>query len=181
MKTWLKLWIVALSLVAMATTIYTQTVKADTSAEVKVTIIEGTNQCNPMSGYIWDNITASISDTTLTGIENDLYCYLLKDAAWNITFTLTNLTAAGITQNIANTWFTIGSNVWTFTWSLTPDAWYWPTLYTIQWNAQWGTFYEKQQHEVWEFTKTITISWVVPAWTPVATYTWELNIVVPNS
>lgn len=175
MKTWLKLWIVALSLVAMATTIYTQTVKADTSAEVKVTITEGDNYCDPMSGYVWENITASISDTTLTGIDNDLYCYLLKDAASNVTFTLTNLTAAWITQNIANSQFTVGSNVWSFTWSLTPDSWYWPTAYT-----SWGTFYPKLQHEVWEFTKTITISWVVPAWTPVATYEWELNIVVPN-
>jgi hypothetical protein len=129
-----------------------------------------------MSWYVWEDISASISDTTLTWITNPLHCVLLRDAASAITFTLTNLSGATVSQNIANSQFTIWANTWTFLWSLTTGAAYWPTEYDA-----WGTFYTKIIHEVWEFTKDITISWSVPAWTPVDTYAWELNIVVPNT
>lgn len=176
MKTWLKLWIVALSLVAMATTIYTQTVKADPSAEVKVTIIEGQNHCDPMSGYVWADVSASISEVNLTGITNPLYCYLLRDADSDVTFTLTSLNGQNSNATIANTQFTIGIDAWVFTWSLTQGVVYWPAVY-----SQWWDVYNKNIHEVWEFTKNITIEWVVPAWKPVDVYTWQLNINVPNT
>lgn len=171
MKTGLKLGIVALSLVAMATTIYTANVRAANT--VKVQITWWANNCLQLQDYEWLNLSATASTIPLEAKSHDLKCTLLGSTGWAITISLWNL--VGDTSSIENTNFMVA---------------FWTTHQngTLSWRNQttpvaFGsgqTFYNKPANLVWELSWSVVLSGVVPAWQAIGTYQGELNISTPN-
>lgn len=170
MKKWLKLWIVALSLVAMATTIYTANVKA--ANEVKVEILWWENNCI-LGDYDWHQVNASIEDITLTGIDNTLYCTLLESTGSNIDLQLTDLSNATHDATIASWNFNVTFGSITKTWSLED--------YTTDNDGALNATrraYVKGANKVWEMSRTVTIDWVINAWQQVDAYSGTLHILI---
>jgi len=176
MKKWLKLWIVALSLIAMATTIYTANVKADdVDQTVSVSLREWTNECT-LDDYAYWTVDASVSDVTLTWITHTLSCTLLRDGSGTITLQLFDLSWANQTQVIPSWNFNAVLSGTVTVWSLDDEA------ATSSLNL--GTIhdaYAKGEHKVWTMDRDVTISWKIDAWQPVDTYQGILRVFVPNS
>lgn len=173
MKKWLKLWIIALSLVAMASTIYTANVKANN--EVKVEIIWWINSCDNLADYDWGQKTASLEAIDLSTISNDLVCRLLASDSGSITIWLTNLANSTI-DTIANSNFEVAFWDAHYDGSLTARAA--TTAVTFD---QSQTFYAKWQYRVWNLSWAVALSWVIPAGKAVGQYVGQLNITVPNN
>ena len=175
MKTWLKLWIVALSLVAMATTIYSSTVKA-VDKTVSVTIIEWGNTCT-LSDYNFGERNASTWAIALTAIPHTLSCELLKDAWGTITLQLFDLVWANTNATIASGNFSATLSATTVGGSLESEN----AVNTAMslWSIQ--NAYVKWAHKVGTMSRTVTISWTINAWQQVDEYTGTLRVFVPNA
>lgn len=175
MKTWLKLGIVALSLAAMATTIYTSTVKAvDNTVSVK--IIEWGNTCT-LSDYNFGEKNASTWAINLTAIEHTLECELLKDAWGTITLQLFDLMWATTSATIAS--WNFSATLWATTAGGSLDTEPAVTTPMSLWSIQ--NAYVKWAHKVGTMSRTVTISWVIDAWQQVDSYTGTLRVFVPNT
>lgn len=175
MKTWLKLWIVALSLVAMATTIYSSTVKA-VDKTVSVTIIEWGNTCT-LSDYNFGERNASTWAIALAPIEHLLDCELLKDAWGTITLQLFDLVWANTSATIASGNFSV--TLWATTVGGSLENENAVNTAMSMWAIQ--NAYVKWAHKVGTMNRTVTISWTINAWQQVDTYTGTLRVFVPNT
>ena len=172
MKKWLKLWIVALSLVAMASTIYTANVKA--ANQVKVEIRWWYNTCETLDDYDWGQKTASLQTIDLSTISNDLVCQLLASDSGSITISLTDLANSTI-DTIDKENFKVAFWDAHYDGSLTARAAVAAVTFD---NPQ--TFYPKWQYLVWNLSWAVALSWVIPAGKAVGQYVGQLNINVPN-
>ncbi len=181
MKKWLKLWILATAVVAASSFVLTQ-VSADPAPEVRVVIEEWQNSC-ALSGYDFWTISASATDTVLSGIDNDLTCTLLKSASWDINAQLTNLVGNADSGHVisgSNFTITTTPTANTYSWSLTSHAT--TALNDAVASNNTNVLYSKEQYKVWTIvTAKVTLEGVVNAWQEVDTYQGQLNITVPNS
>lgn len=175
MKKWLKLWIVVLSLAAMATTIYTANVKADNvDKTVSVSLREGNNICTWADYEFW-TVDASVSQVTLTWITHPLSCTLLKDGSGTITLQLFDLAWQNQTQVISSWNFEAVLSGTVTVWSLDDE--------NASSSLNLGSIhdaYVKGAHKVWTMERDVTISWTINAWQPVDSYQGTLRIFVPN-
>jgi len=175
MKTWLKLGIVALSLVAMATTIYTSTVKAvDNTVSVK--IIEWGNTCT-LSDYNFGEKNASTWAITLAPIEHTLECELLKDAWSTITLELFDLVWSQTSATISS--WNFSATLWATTVGGSLENASAVTTAMSLWPIQ--NAYVKWAHRVGTMSRTVTMSWTIDAWQQVDSYTGTLRVWVPNT
>lgn len=175
MKTSLKLWILALSLLTMAGTIYTSNVMADTTSTVKVELVGWTNSCT-LGDYDWWTLSASIADIPLSWIDQTMHCNLLHASGATITLQLEDLVWANTSAVIASWNFEVSLWATSHTWSLEDAV---ATSALSLWTIR--DAYAKGENRVWELERTVTISWSINAWQQVDKYQGTLHLFVPNS
>ena len=168
MKTWLKLWMIALWLLAIAWTIYQANVSAFTW-EVKLKINEWTNSCT-WTGYDLGTFDASATTWVMNEVAHAIECDLYANPSKAIKLTTSDLKAWSLIitkSNIKIKWAQQTKN-----WSLADGSA--QSTYTAFGSAQ--TWYTKWANKIGSLSWSVTLSWVIPAWQPAWIYTGELNL-----
>lgn len=168
MKKWLKLWIVALSLVMLWSCIYK--VNADTTSTVKVEILEGNETCTWSGDYDLWSFTASAEAQAMNSDDADLTCELYKNNQKYVKISITNLTAWSLTINKSN--LKVSSTAPTVNGTLSAGT-------AIAANTVFSeakTRYQKAVNTVGTATWPVTLWGTIPAWQPVWVYTGTINV-----
>jgi hypothetical protein len=176
MKKWIKLWAIALSILALAGTIVS--VNAQTNTEdytAEVCLFNSGNVCTLGDYDFWDYAVSS-SEIDLNAVSHNLNCELYTNDAWNVTLELTDLTWANGT--IARTQFSLAAPMSTssyYTWSLSV----WSDVSVASF-ATTQTMYAKTLNEIWEIIDaSVTLDGVIPAWQAAGTYQGTLHLLYP--
>ena len=178
MKMWLKLGILSLSLIAMAATIYTQTVNADVHKNVSVEIKAwNQNDCTRDNYNLWSFI-AKTSAQSMTATWKLLKCTLVTSWAWNLDISLTS-DLTGVNWTIPKWNIYLSAPARTVTGTL--GTWAANAVAAISNHSMSTnpTFYKKDANKVWEVSAIVTLSGTIPAWTAIGTYTTQINVSVP--
>jgi len=175
----IKIWALCFALCSLVVALHAS-VKADADYSIQKTVslvlTDGNNTCT-VDNYSLGSHVVSSAAQSVTPDTHNISCSLLKSPSYLMTISLSNLTASWVSNGIASTQFTWTFGTWWKNWTL--DA-FSTTSISFTTNAQ--TIYTKAANTVWELSGNLTIWWMVPAWQPAWTYTWELNLYIqPNS
>lgn len=167
-KIWV-LWVALCSLlVALHTSAATQTWAIQ---KLQLQLTAADNSCT-MVDYDFGSFQVSGVDQRTAEKTGLVLCSLTKKPAVNLSLQLNDLSNGEGSNIPANK----------FTWSLVDVSANWtlpqPTEKINQ--AFPIAAYSKNVKEVWVWSGTLKISWVIPGWTPDGTYTWELNLLLQS-
>ena len=178
MKTWLKLGIIALALVAMATTIHTQNVNA-IQQQVSVKITWSGDKCEWADYNLW-SFTAKVEAQNMTATWKLLKCTLLSSSSWDINISLTSdLSSANWVIPKWNIYLSAPAR--TVSWTL--GTWTNNLVAAIN-NHSLATnksFYKKDANKIWVVSAIVTLSGTIPAWTAIGEYSTQINADLPSS
>lgn len=178
MKTRLKLSIVALSLVAMATAIHTQNVNA-AQQQVSVKITWSGDNCE-WADYNLGSFTAKETAQNMTATWKKLKCTLLSSVSWHVNISLTSdLTSDNWRISSWNIFLSMPARTVTGT----LGTWTNNLVAAVSNHAlsQSKAFYYKDANKVWVVEAIVTLSGTIPAWTAIGTYTTQINADLPNN
>ena len=174
----IKIWALCFALCSLVVALHAS-VKANPDVSVKSTVSlilqDGQNTCTVVDYSLGDHAVSPAAQN-VTPDTHKITCSLLKSPSYLMTISLSNLSASWVSNNIPSTQFTWTFGTWWKNWTL--DA-FSTTSISFTENAQ--TIYTKAINTIWELSGDLTIWWIIPAWQPAWTYTWELNLYIqPN-
>lgn len=168
MKKTLKLWILATAIVAMCMFCSVLTTNAATN-KATLKISTWSNTCT-WNNYDFGTYSVTGASITLSGVDKQLTCNLLGNAATDVQLQIFDLSNG--TSIIPWSGFTVQTVAWTVNWSLDADTAESAAAFTTA-----RTIYSKAINKIGVLTiSKVTIKGTIPAGTPSWIYTWDLNV-----
>lgn len=176
MKKGLKLWMLAVALVATATAVIsTWKVNADQDSSNQVQVVigkynDGNNTCS--WGNFLFNFTASTEDQT-DSTWNVFECKFGNSAQKTVTLQLQwdlTSTSGDVTSVISWSNVKVSNTVRT----KTPDSLWSNTAINNSWATALQTLFDKAEKTIWDASWTVNIEVTVPGWKPDGTYNGTL-------
>ena len=171
MKKITKLWLLSLGLAGCLVALNASASTGDTNT-VSLTLNEWSNSCTIEDYAFWSK-DASADAINLQEIDHDITCLFLENPAVTVSLSLANLSDG--TNTIANSNFTFAVDAAGHTWSIADLS------ATANDFSTSRDIYSKAVNTLWSWASSLTLSWVIPAWTPSWEYTGALNLTITAS